>query len=1127
MINGDGTCEGFSEVASADPLDSSSPWGIRNVDGSSVASPASSRYSSCGESEFERYCSANSAMGTPSMRSTITVFNDCTDSEFGYARNFGFSDDGGLENFSLGGSERNSLDMNIVGYRKIELRDEVTNEDPSTKYRSSGLDLYGTGELIDSLEANGEVLCWKLESTSDLLCGADMINRLEKGEGSKDEKEGFIIEKEVSEMGTEVDAVLGEVTNETVHVGCLEGSTVENGMKSGQRFEERYLPCTVEKESDGELDMEDDRSQNEYSESEDSIYNYLSDGNHKDETFQHNNARSLPEPNTANENPLLINSSVAFGSDDWNDFECETQGFTLNSLNEDTLKERKQHNLNSSSLNVNGDPIGNEMTRKNGTQMPFDCKKDQASTHFPKNVKSSNGDCIIVPTVERPKKMIQVRDIPVAICQVQSFDELEEIANSTFLTEADSSYGVELDQDAKDIFVVNNQAGDADKTAYNSKCLVSNITEIGTGAEKFTLKQHMCAVDGNSIEQPQIPETEDNSGIVNQGLDSQGLGNSKARVDPLGDTLTNHFSTHASDCCEEMSHSTLIPESKGHPLPVELAKLDLNDFYDEVVHEMEEILLESSDSPGARFTNRYKLSQSLPSLPLRDGGSTASISGINCSDPNNPENLKIDGVEVIGARQKRGDVSFSERLVGVKEYTVYKIRVWSGKKQWEVERRYRDFYSLYCQLKSSFADRGWSLPSPWSSVDNRSRKLFGSASPDIVAERSVLIQECLCSILDSKFSSTNPSPLIWFLSSQESNSSSPTSDTVLPQSPAISSASDTQKLSSLGNSISLIVEIRPYKSTKQILELQHYTCAGCYKHFDDQKTLMKGFVQSFGWGKPRLCDYTSQMFCFSCHTNEMAVIPARVLHHWDFTRYPVSQLAKSYLDSIHDQPMLCVSAVNPSLFSKVPALLHVMGVRKKIGDMISYVRCPFRRSINRGLGFRRYLVESNDFFALRDLVDLSKGAFAVLPTILETVSRKILEHIEEKCLVCCDAGVSCGARQACSAPLSLIFPFQETEMERCPSCESLFHKPCFAKLTKCHCGVSLRVDETRRLSRKVGHRLGTDEENGAVYSFLGKSTSISPLRSLSGLFAKSNQTTKEHKDSENIILMGSLPTGSL
>lgn len=76
------------------------------------------------------------------------------------------------------------------------------------------------------------------------------------------------------------------------------------------------------------------------------------------------------------------------------------------------------------------------------------------------------------------------------------------------------------------------------------------------------------------------------------------------------------------------------------------------------------------------------------------------------------------------------------------------------------------------------------------------------------------------------------------------------------------------------------------------------------------------------------------------------------------------------------QPMLCVSAVNPFLLSKVPALLHVMGVRKRIKTMIQYVHCPFRRSIYNGLGTRRYLVESNDFFALRDLIDLSKGAFA-------------------------------------------------------------------------------------------------------------------------------------------------------
>jgi hypothetical protein len=49
---------------------------------------------------------------------------------------------------------------------------------------------------------------------------------------------------------------------------------------------------------------------------------------------------------------------------------------------------------------------------------------------------------------------------------------------------------------------------------------------------------------------------------------------------------------------------------------------------------------------------------------------------------------------------------------------------------------------------------------------------------------------------------------------------------------------------------------------------------------------------------------------------------------------------------------------------------------------------------------------------------------AALPAIVETVRRKILEHITEQCLVCCDVGVPCNARQACDDTSSLIFPFQ-------------------------------------------------------------------------------------------------------
>ena len=329
---------------------------------------------------------------------------------------------------------------------------------------------------------------------------------------------------------------------------------------------------------------------------------------------------------------------------------------------------------------------------------------------------------------------------------------------------------------------------------------------------------------------------------------------------------------------------------------------ELNEFYDEVVQEMEEILLDSMDSPGARLAMGNRLLEPQLSMPSRDGGLTASTSSTDDAYLLAQRPARIDRIEVVGARQKRGDVSFSERLVGVKEYTVYKIKVWSGRDQWEVERRYRDFLSLYHSLKTLFTEQGWILPSPWSSVEKES-KIFRSASPDIIATRSVLIQECLQSILRTRFFSSPPRALILFLSPQDSHPISRVSNGIVSQ-PSFTRGTNIRNFSTLGKTISLIVEIPPNKSVRQLLEAQHYTCAGCHKHFDDGKTLIWDFVQTFGWGKPRLCEYTGQLFCSSCHTNDTAVLPARVLHHWDFTHYPVSQLAKSYLDSIHEQVIL-------------------------------------------------------------------------------------------------------------------------------------------------------------------------------------------------------------------------------
>ncbi|KAJ1692295.1 hypothetical protein LUZ63_008993 [Rhynchospora breviuscula] len=571
----------------------------------------------------------------------------------------------------------------------------------------------------------------------------------------------------------------------------------------------------------------------------------------------------------------------------------------------------------------------------------------------------------------------------------------------------------------------------------------------------------------------------------------------------------------------EDGHPILATAAKDTESEIELKGIDqvnqnggFDNSLDDMVLEMEDILLNSeSHSPRSNTDNRYKNhATGLLALHSREGSSTASTSGADDSygPIRNPES--IDSVELIGAKQKKGDVSFGERLVGVKEYTVYIFKVRSGADCWQVERRYRDFYTLYRQLKALFTAHGLTLPLPWSHVESESKKVFGNSSPTVIADRSVLLQECLSSLISSRYSFGTPTPLLFFLSPGKTLDSSQIS----PH----SSSKNLIPSDSMGKKISLVMEVRAHKSVRQLLELQHHTCAGCHRPLDSESTFLKGLAQTVGWSRNfRFCEYTGQLFCTACHMNDTAVIPGRVLHGWDFTLYPVSQLAKAYLESINDQPMLCVSAVNPFLFSKVPALLHIMGLRKKIAAMLPYITCPFRKSVEKGLGTRRYLLECNDFFALRDLVDLSKGVFAGFPVMVERLHKKIEEHITQQCLVCYDAGVPCAARNSCHDPFSLIFPFQETEAQKCSSCGSIYHADCFMMLNGCACkktGVT-----------NADKRVGPAHQSDGLVNRL----SVPSSQSTSGFFsdiiskATSDKIWKPRNRSP-VILMGSLPGGT-
>ena len=53
-------------------------------------------------------------------------------------------------------------------------------------------------------------------------------------------------------------------------------------------------------------------------------------------------------------------------------------------------------------------------------------------------------------------------------------------------------------------------------------------------------------------------------------------------------------------------------------------------------------------------------------------------------------------------------------------------------------------------------------------------------------------------------------------------------------------------------------------------------------------TRVASLIIGAGVSEARLCDYNGSLYCDNCHWNDTSIIPARVVHNWDFTPYKVS-----------------------------------------------------------------------------------------------------------------------------------------------------------------------------------------------------------------------------------------------
>lgn len=94
----------------------------------------------------------------------------------------------------------------------------------------------------------------------------------------------------------------------------------------------------------------------------------------------------------------------------------------------------------------------------------------------------------------------------------------------------------------------------------------------------------------------------------------------------------------------------------------------------------------------------------------------------------------------------------------------------------------------------------------------------------------------------------------------------------------------------------VIYQIQTPVALNAAMAQQKNRCAGC-----------GGKKDVYHQSKMRYCDYTGKYFCVLCHEYKQAIIPARVLLKWDFSKHYVSNFAADFLAKIYRDPLFDVS----------------------------------------------------------------------------------------------------------------------------------------------------------------------------------------------------------------------------
>ncbi|KAI2658770.1 Pleckstrin homology domain-containing family M member 1 [Labeo rohita] len=112
------------------------------------------------------------------------------------------------------------------------------------------------------------------------------------------------------------------------------------------------------------------------------------------------------------------------------------------------------------------------------------------------------------------------------------------------------------------------------------------------------------------------------------------------------------------------------------------------------------------------------------------------------------------------------------------------------------------------------------------------------------------------------------------------------------------------------------------------LDAQNYKCAGCPSQI------------GISLGKARLCEFSGQYYCESCHQGDTTIIPSRMVHNWDLTAREVSKQAFKLLTQIEHEPLLHLDILNPDLFDHTDIMEKIAD-----GHYESYLQCNICKTV--------------------------------------------------------------------------------------------------------------------------------------------------------------------------------------